>query len=46
MTLNAKTMTNLALAALMIGMAAWAVLVVTGPGQQRVVGVVEVGEVQ
>lgn len=46
MTINAKTLANLAVATLMIAVAVWASMRVLTPGAQRVVGVVEVGEIQ
>lgn len=47
MTLNSKNLTNIAIATLMIGLAAWASLhVLVKPDARRVVGIVEVGEIQ
>lgn len=46
MTLNVKTLTGLAIATLMTGMAIWATVRLMIPSSERVVGVVEVGEIQ
>ncbi len=47
MTLNPKNLTNITIAALIIGLTAWASLhVLVKPDARRVVGVVEIGEIQ
>lgn len=47
MTFFTKNLTNLAVAVLMTGLAVWAIMAATAkPDTHRVVGVVEVGEVQ
>ena len=45
MTLNAKKMTNLAVATLMVAISVWVSMKVMSPSQ-RIVGVVEIGEIQ
>ena len=47
MTLNVKSVTSIAIATVMIGLAAWASLhVLVKPDTQKVVGVVEIGDIQ
>lgn len=46
MTLNAKNLTNLTIAAVMLGLAAWVSMHVLAKPEARRVGIVEVGEIQ